>query len=97
MAALGLVQHVVIIVKENHTFDNYFGTFPGANGATFPHASDPTRPTTIARGSTGTAPRALSDCSTRRPIFLPIGPTRSSTRCAITISRTWRASQNPII
>jgi phospholipase C len=26
------IQHVVIIVQENHTFDNYFGTFPGANG-----------------------------------------------------------------
>jgi len=28
------IKHVVIIVKENHTFDNYFGTFPGAEGAT---------------------------------------------------------------
>jgi phospholipase C len=27
MPASGLVKHVVIIVKENHTFDNYFGTF----------------------------------------------------------------------
>ena len=27
-----LIDHVVIIVKENHTFDNYFGTFPGAEG-----------------------------------------------------------------
>ncbi len=36
------IEHVVIIVKENHTFDNYFGTFPGANGdATLAHASDP--------------------------------------------------------
>ena len=26
------IEHVVIIVKENHTFDNYFGTFPGATG-----------------------------------------------------------------
>jgi phospholipase C len=26
------IEHVVIIVKENHTFDNYFGTFAGANG-----------------------------------------------------------------
>src|SRR5713101_7297230 len=39
-----LVQHVVIIIKENHTFDNYFGTFPGANGdPTLPHAPDPVR------------------------------------------------------
>jgi phospholipase C len=28
------IQHVVFIVKENHTFDNYFGTFPGADGVT---------------------------------------------------------------
>src|SRR5258708_6203418 len=26
------IQHVVVIFKENHTFDNYFGTFPGVNG-----------------------------------------------------------------
>src|ERR1700688_2276309 len=27
-----LVDHVVIIVKENHTYDNYFGTFPNSEG-----------------------------------------------------------------
>ncbi len=26
------IKHVVIIVKENHSFDNYFGKFPGADG-----------------------------------------------------------------
>jgi phospholipase C len=35
------IEHVVIIVKENHTFDNYFGTFPGTNGQTLPAAKDP--------------------------------------------------------
>src|SRR6266446_8464095 len=35
------IEHVVIIVKENHGFDNYFGTFPGANGATLPRSSNP--------------------------------------------------------
>ena len=30
------IEHVVIIVKENHGFDNYFGTFPRANGASLP-------------------------------------------------------------
>jgi phospholipase C len=45
------IQHVVIIVKQNHSFDNYFGMFPGADGVSawpistgqtivFPHASD---------------------------------------------------------
>jgi len=28
------IQHIVFLVKENHSFDNYFGTFPGADGAT---------------------------------------------------------------
>jgi phospholipase C len=30
----GAIKHVVLIVKENRSFDGYFGTFPGANGAT---------------------------------------------------------------
>ena len=28
------IQHIVFIVKENRSFDNMFGKFPGANGAT---------------------------------------------------------------
>jgi phospholipase C len=41
------IEHVVIIVKENHTFDNYFGRFPKAEGdsnladAPNPPRSDP--------------------------------------------------------
>ena len=26
------IKHVIVIVKENHTFDNYFGSFPNAEG-----------------------------------------------------------------
>jgi phospholipase C len=37
------VQHVVLIIKENHMFDNYFGTFPGADGLHLP--GPPTRRT----------------------------------------------------
>ena len=37
----GKIEHVVIIVKENHTFDNYFGTFHGADGATVGRAQNP--------------------------------------------------------
>ncbi len=47
------IKHVVVIVKENHTFDNYFGSFPGAEGTStaktktrgaipVPHAPDRT-------------------------------------------------------
>src|SRR5205085_9207443 len=28
------IKHIVFIIKENHSFDNYFGRFPGAHGAT---------------------------------------------------------------
>ncbi len=28
----GLIQHIVIIMQENRTFDNYFATYPGAKG-----------------------------------------------------------------
>ncbi len=30
----GTIDHIVFIIKENHSFDNYFGRFPGADGAT---------------------------------------------------------------
>lgn len=26
------IKHIIVIMEENHTFDNYFGTYPGANG-----------------------------------------------------------------
>jgi len=42
------IQHVIVIIKENHTFDNYFGQFPGANGAK----------TVTINGVTQTPPRA---------------------------------------
>src|SRR6266852_4362542 len=35
------VDHVVLIIKENHSFDNYFGTFPGADGTQLPHSANP--------------------------------------------------------
>jgi phospholipase C len=35
------IKHVVIIVKENHGFDNYFGAFPGGNGVSMAHSPNP--------------------------------------------------------
>jgi phospholipase C len=37
----GKIDLAVIIFKENHTFDNYFGTFPGANGISLPRSPNP--------------------------------------------------------
>ena len=28
----GSIKHVIVIMEENRSFDNYFGTFPGADG-----------------------------------------------------------------
>jgi phospholipase C len=42
------IKHVVIIVKENRTFDQLFGQFPGANGVTF--AMDHGRKIPLVRG-----------------------------------------------
>ncbi len=31
------IKHVIIVMQENRSFDNYFGTFPGADGIPFHH------------------------------------------------------------
>ncbi|TMD97563.1 MAG: hypothetical protein E6I72_06095 [Chloroflexi bacterium] len=35
------IEHVVIIVKENHGYDNYFGAFPGGNGTVLAASPNP--------------------------------------------------------
>jgi len=62
MAATTPIEHVVIVVKENHGLDNYFGTFSGANGMAMAHAHNPpptdpnhTHPAWLTRAKT--APR----------------------------------------
>ena len=30
----GCVDHIIFLIQENHSFDNYFGTYPGADGLT---------------------------------------------------------------
>jgi phospholipase C len=35
------IKHVVIIVKENHGYDNYFGAFPGGTGVSMPRSPNP--------------------------------------------------------
>lgn len=31
----GPIKHIIIMVRENHSFDNLFGRFPGADGTKF--------------------------------------------------------------
>src|SRR5437763_8276003 len=37
------IKHVVMIMMENHTFDNFFGQFPDANGVRLAAAPNPMR------------------------------------------------------
>jgi phospholipase C len=42
-AGLEKIQHVIWIIQENHSFDNYFGTYPGVEGIP-PTTALPERP-----------------------------------------------------
>jgi phospholipase C len=42
------IKHVVFVIKENRTFDNVFGRFPGANGVTVGNDQGTDRPLTPA-------------------------------------------------
>ena len=57
------IEHFVVLMQENHTFDNYFGSFPGAEG------------TQMAQTSTG----ADTHTSTKRSGSIrPVIPSSSS-------------------
>jgi len=49
-AAISDIKHIFIFVEENHTFDNYFGYYPGVNGLAgakpqyFPNSTTPVNP-----------------------------------------------------
>ena len=43
------IQHLVVLMQENHTFDNYFGTYPGANGIQA-DTKMPLNPTDLSKG-----------------------------------------------
>jgi len=32
ISTLTPIKHLIVLMQENHTFDNYFGTYPGADG-----------------------------------------------------------------
>jgi phospholipase C len=34
LGSLGPIKHVIIVIQENRSFDNFFATFPGADGTT---------------------------------------------------------------
>jgi len=54
------VQHVVVIMQENRSFDHYFGTFPGADGIPVDASGKPTVCNTDPKTGTCVAPYHLT-------------------------------------
>jgi phospholipase C len=54
------IKHVVFLIKENRTFDNLFGTFPGANGVSYGMDRGVRRPLT--RGTDGRTTGDIPHC-----------------------------------
>jgi phospholipase C len=54
------IKHVVFLIKENRTFDNLFGTFPGANGVSVGMDHGVRRP--LIRGSDQRLPTDIPHC-----------------------------------
>ena len=53
------IQHVVFIMQENRSFDQYFGTFPGADGIPMDQSGTPT--VCVPDPSTGTCVKPFHD------------------------------------
>ncbi|HTP56464.1 MAG TPA: alkaline phosphatase family protein [Thermoplasmata archaeon] len=60
------ISHIVVVLQENHTFDNYFGTYPGADGI----AGTPIRLPTSPGGLPSVAP-------SHSPVLTPADLTHS--------------------
>ena len=59
-AAQDKIKHIVFVIKENRTFDNYFGQFPGADGATEGKTCDGGTIAARARARPRASPRATA-------------------------------------
>jgi phospholipase C len=57
------IKHVVFVIKENRTFDNMFGRFPGANGVTVGMDRGEPRPLTQAPDRLPTDIKHCYECS----------------------------------
>src|SRR6266567_8567094 len=58
-AASNPIQHVVVIMEENHTFDNYFGNFPGVAGTQW-GTTEPAAPNPMPHDVLHNGPRAIA-------------------------------------
>ena len=75
------IEHVVILIQENRSFDHYFGSYRGVRGFADPHAIRQADGTTIFAQKTGTAARR------RLPFHLDTATTNAE--CTNDISHSW--------
>jgi phospholipase C len=61
------VKHVFVIYQENHSFDNYFGTFPGADNLATAEAQAHGFANTIPSAPAGSHPFASPIPTPNRP------------------------------
>lgn len=68
------IQHIIIIMQENHSFDNYFGTYPTANGTVLEsttsrlqHVNGIPNHTCIPYGSSCISPQFTSSSNPQNP------------------------------
>ena len=81
------IKHFVVLMQENHTFDNYFGTYPGADGLP-PNVcmpNDARRPDRRVRQAARIGDTPTLDLRPQRPT----SPRRSTT------AARWTASSTP--
>jgi hypothetical protein len=85
-AGIETIDHIIIVVQENRSFDHYFGTYPGADGI----------PRTDGRWDVCLPDPVLDRCA--RPyhstIFFDARAARTTTRrrCATSTRARWMAS-----
>src|SRR5689334_21567228 len=53
------IKHVIVIMQENRSFDQYFGTYPGADG--LPRNGDGTFTSCVPNPATGTCEKPFHD------------------------------------
>ena len=83
------IQHVVVIMQENRSFDSYFGTFPGANGIPMANGVPTVCVPDPQRGGCQTSVRRPHRRQRRRPARRARSDARTST------AGRWTASSPP--
>ena len=61
------IKHVIVIMQENRSFDQYFGTYPGADG--IPRTSDGSLAVCVPNPATGGCEKPFHDTAGRVPRF----------------------------